>query len=217
MTEVVKEMDPSPDAERDESFCPECGQSLDLARHAEAPVKRRTLEPFVFLFFGLCLLVVFGTRAWNAHLQFSSVDQQIAALRVQTLTSKLDDTMGEVLEQQRNLQLGFQQDIAGLGLGLLTLIVGAVSWLHERPEVADGQQNGLRPQHLPPSRRSQVGRSPWELGALVATTLVRMLLLLFVSIVGLQLIRGSPPSLQLVDEALTRIIAIVVTITSPLQ
>jgi hypothetical protein len=53
--------------EGDDAFCPECGQSLVLTRHEKAMVKRRTLEPFVFLIFGLCLVVVFGLRVWNTH------------------------------------------------------------------------------------------------------------------------------------------------------
>ena len=198
-------------------FCPECGQSLDLARHAKAPVQRRTMEPFVFLIFGLCLTVAFGIRAWNTHREFSGIDQQIAALRVQTLTLKVDDTLGEVLEQQAALRIGFQRDVTGLVFGLLTVIVGAVSWLHERSEVGDGHRNRMGSQHLVSSDRRQGGGSTRTLGLLLATTLVRMILLLFVIVVGLQLIRGVPPSLQLLDQALTRTITVINGIVAALS
>ena len=212
---------------REESFCPECGQSLDLARHAKTPVKRRTREPFVFLVFGLCLTVVFGLRTGNALTQLSSVDQQIAALRAQATQEPVRrpgnpsmivaDTLDEVLTNQIDQRVAFQRDVTGLGLGLLTLVVGAVSWLHGRLEPVDGRRMRMSQQSVRRSDRPQIEGSPWHLGGLLATTLVRMLLLLFATNVGLQLIRGTPPSLQLVDEALTRIIAIVVTIANPLQ
>ena len=203
---------PASDDGGGEGFCPECGQSLDLTRHKKVLAKRRTLEPYIFLIFGLCLLVVFGTRAWNGHLEFSSVDQQIAALRVSTLTSKVDDTMGEVLEQQRNLQLDFQQDITGLGLGLFTLVVGSVSCLRERPEAVEGRRKRLIAQRLVSSGRPRAGGSLWVPVELVAITIARMLLLIFVTIIGLQLLRGVPLSPQLVDQALTRTVAVVVSI-----
>src|SRR5690348_15181435 len=67
---------------RDEGYCPECGQSLDLTRHRETPIKRRTLEPFVFLIFGLCLTVAFGMRAWHTHVGMVGLGQEMASWRV---------------------------------------------------------------------------------------------------------------------------------------
>ena len=116
------------DGEGDEPFCPECGQSLDLARLQETPVKRRTLEPFVLLVFGLCLTAAFGLRAWDTLTQLSSLDQQTAALgrAVQGTFPKpgnpsmiVADTMSEVLSEQAALQVGLQRDLTGLGLGTL--------------------------------------------------------------------------------------------------
>jgi hypothetical protein len=222
--QLVIDENPASDDDGDRAFCPECGQSLDVARHQATPVKRRTLESFVFLIFGLCLVIAFALRIWNTHTQLSSRDQQIAVLRTHALAPQgslpkpgnpsmiVSDTMGEVLEEQLDLRLSFQSDITGLGLGLLTLIVAAVSWLHEHPEVADGQRRRMRSQRLRSSDRSQVGGIPWELGGLVAITLVRMALLLFVTIIGAHVIRGTPPSLQLLDQALTRIVALILTI-----
>ena len=210
-------------------FCPECGQSLDLARHQEAAVKPRTLEPVVFLVFGLFLAVVFGLRAWGAAAQLSSLDQQIAALRVRAQAVQgilpkpvnpamiVADTMSEVLTERIDQQVAFQRDVTGLGLGLLTLIVGAVSWSQERTDVVDGAPKQKGPQHIPSSNLLHVRGGPWGLAGLVATTLVRMVLLLFVIIVGLQLIQGSPPSLQLMDQALTRVVAVIVTIARTLS
>src|SRR5690349_7434768 len=138
--------------EGDGPFCPECGQSLDFARHEKEPVKRRTLEPFVFLIFGLCLTVAFGLRTWDAHLALPSLEQHIAALSSRAPATDGDrprpgnpsmvvaDTMGEVLEEQLDLRLAFQRGITGLGLGLFTIVVGAMSWLRESPELVAEQR-----------------------------------------------------------------------------
>lgn len=216
--------------EREESFCPECDQSLDLARHEKATVKRWTLESFVILIFGLCLTVAFGPQAWDTHLRLSRLDQEIAALQVRaaqgtlsspgnppTIVAGAADTMSDVLTGQSALQVGFDRDVTGIELGLFTIIVGVASWLHERPHVVDGRRNRTMPPGVPSSVRRQVGGSARELGGLVAITLVRIVLLLLVATVGLQLIRGTPPSQQLVDEALTRVIILIERIASSLS
>ena len=195
-----------------ESYCPECGQSLDLTRYQEAPVKRWTLEPFVFLIFGLCLTVVFGLRTWNSHSQLSSLDKQIAALRARQSALEVGDTMGELLTEQAALQVGLQRDLTGLGLGLFTTVVGAVNWLCERHEPVDERRRGTGFRGFLLPVRLQVGTGPWALGAVVAITMVRMGLMMFVTIIVPQLLHNVPPSLQLVDRALTRIAALVSTI-----
>lgn len=225
--ELLLEEDAASEAGGDGPFCPECGQSLDLTRHRKIPAKRRTREPFVFLILGLCLTVAFGLRAWNTQAQLSRLDQQIAALRAQATQGPVSrpgnpamivaDTLDEVLTDQQALQVGFNRDVTGIELGLFTIIVGAASWLLERREVANGRRKRVSPQDLPSSGRPQAGSSPWEPGCLVATTLVRTILLMFVAIVGIQLIHGVSPSLQLIDQALTRIAALVETIASSLS
>ncbi|HEX5418209.1 MAG TPA: hypothetical protein VFZ25_21340 [Chloroflexota bacterium] len=209
------------------SFCPECGQSLDLARHHEAPGKRQTWESFIFLIFGLGLTVAFGLRCWNSQLRLSGLDRQIADLRAHAKQSFVPlrgnpsmimaDTMSGLLTEQQDLQLRFQRDLTGLAIGLFTLVIGAANWRHEWPGSVDWWGNRRRPPEFPRSRRSHVGTRAWNLGGPVATSLARVAVVLFVTNLGLQLIRGAPPSLQLVDHALTHIVAIVFTIAASLS
>lgn len=211
----------------DGEFCPECGQSLDLTRHEKAAVRHRRLEPLVFLVFGMCLTIAFGLRTGNTVDQLSSLDQQIVALRARAAQGTLpkpgnpamivEDTMAEVRTEQIDVQLTFQRDVTGLGLGLFTLVVGAVSRLRQRPRPADARQRPNKPHGPSSSDHPPVAGGAWELGGIVATTLVRMLLLLFVTTIGLLMIQGTPPSVQLLDQTLTRITEIVATIARSLS
>lgn len=201
-----------------EPYCPEYGQSLDLARHQDAPAKRRTLGPIVFLVFGLCLTIAFGLRAGNTHTQLSRLDQQIAALRVRSAQSTLPkpgnqaigiaDMLAELLNEPAALQVGFHRELTGLGLGLLTVVVGATCSLGERPEVWDRwrKRSGLASL---PSSSQWAGVSLLYLGDFIAKTLVRMLLIEVVVLVRLQLNLGVPPPFELVDHVLTRLIILI--------
>src|SRR5690349_20419510 len=66
-------------ADAGESFCPECGQSLDLFRHSRVPSPRKTWESCLFQAIGLGLAILFGLRARHVRDEMIGVDQQIAA------------------------------------------------------------------------------------------------------------------------------------------
>ena len=201
-----------------EGFCPECGQSLDLTRHHTTLANRRTPEPIVFLIFGLCLVIVFGFRAWDTHLRISNIDQKIMALRAQAANGIhptpgnpamiVADMLDDALTDQLSLDVAFQRDVTGLGLGFLAVVVGAVCWLRERPEVWDQRRKRLGLEAMRPSSQL-AGVSLWNLGDFVARTLVRVLLIMFVALVRQRLILGVPTPLELFDQVLTRLVVLV--------
>src|SRR5689334_14865433 len=86
-------------SEAGNSYCPECGQSLDLSHHFIVSTGQRTWESYVFAILGLFLVVVFGLNASRAHRGLFDIDQQIA----DSLASIKVDAYRSLSDQEREI------------------------------------------------------------------------------------------------------------------
>src|SRR5215469_2762132 len=67
--------------DRGEPYCPECGQSLNLRRGPDGAPPRSTAGWQPLAVVGLCLVLLFGIRTWQARGALASLDREIAERR----------------------------------------------------------------------------------------------------------------------------------------
>jgi len=208
---------PGSPGEPGESFCPECGQSLDLSRHMAVPTGQRTLGSYVFATFGLVFVVVFGINGWYAHRAIVAIDQQI----VDSRTSRVQDVYGSPSDQERvaagtvisylterlPIQQRFDQNVAGLALGILATTVGVGTQIRQRRERSGSTYHSLL---------GKVTLKLWDLGNSVMRPFLWTVLMLGASLTVSHVIQGEPLTLDLMNRALERTVAIVVTVTNAL-
>jgi hypothetical protein len=216
---------PTSTTDRGEGFCPECGQSLQLTRHPTDVPKRRTAEPWLVAIVGLCLAVVFGTRTWQARDALADLDRQIAVGRtalthdVFGASSKRAMAQAEAVTALQTDRASLQQrsarDRTGLGLGLIGLVAGVGAPIRSAQGLTVRRWRGHAGTDGPPSPRNAPGQIAASLGAMgsdLASSLFRVLLIVFGGSVAGQLIRGVPLTLDVVDQALGRTIEIVTAV-----
>lgn len=203
-------------ADRD-SYCPECGQSLDLSRHSRVPPSRKTWEPWLFLAVGLGLAILFGLQVRQVREEMIGVDQQIAA----SGSTSTNDAYGTRSNQQmlRNdqknplltyhalLRRDLNRDEIGFSLGLLAIAVGISSAIRRRQG-----RGGSLGEILAESVLGQIMLGLWGCAEILAGSVLRALVIVFALGVGGQILRGAPPTPALVEQAFRHSADILTTI-----
>lgn len=202
------------------SFCPECGQSLDLSRQASVPTRHRPLEPYAFAIFGLFIVVVFSNNAWQAQVTLAAINFQMEDSR----TSVSVDAFSSVSDQERavtrivngylaerhTVQEKFAHDMVGVGFGVVVTTLGIGTLIQRRREE-------LRPAFT--TRHGLIVallRRLWDLGTLATKPIVwTVLLILAVVTLGL-IIRGDLPTLGLLERGLERTLDITIGVMNAL-
>jgi len=138
-TRVIDRMGPSGVApaglDRGEPCCPECGQSLNLRRGPDGAPPRSTAVWRPLAVVGLCLVLLFGIRTWQARGALASLDREIADRRADlghdvfvppSAQAMLQaEAIEPLLPGRAPLQRRLQGDLTGLALGLIGLVAGA--------------------------------------------------------------------------------------------
>ena len=204
-----------------ETYCPECGQSLDLSRHMALPTGQRTLEACVFALFGLVFVVLFAVNGWYTHRAMLDIDQQIvdswASIAQDAYGSPSDQeraaarTLNSFLTERLPIQQRFDHDVVGVAFGVMMVTLGVGTLIRQRRE--RGGLAGPSCRGLPTETLCRL----WDLGRSVTTPFVWTVVLLCVGVTVDDIIRGEPLTLELLGRALERTVTIVVATISALS
>jgi hypothetical protein len=226
---VIEQTRPSgvaaPVCDRGTGYCPECGQSLDLARRRDGVVLQRAAGRWPVAVVGLCLILLFGFRTWQAHDTLVGLDREIAGSRAAMAHDVFGppsnqavvqaETVSPLLPDRAQLRQQLTDDLTGLALGLIALAAGAGGWnrslvpIMRRP--GQGHVAGQRASH-PLDALVGIIATLAGAGNALAGSFVQVLLILFGYFVAAQLVRGGPSTLDLLDQALARTVEIVSTV-----
>jgi hypothetical protein len=202
-----------------DAFCPECGQSLRLRAHPEAPAATGgPWVPWLFLVVGACLLLAFGGPVWKAFQLVGGLGTlPHLALTGELGRAPLHDT--RALVQSADLppaseaywhgRAQLDHDLPRLALGAALGLVG-LGALARRGLLSQGEadpaERGPVPRTLSRLLRERALGGAWRLAEGGLTALLLLALATSAYLLGTEVRAGASPTAELAFQVANRTI-----------